>query len=144
MVDQRLETTVPGLFACGNCLQVYDTVDLLSLDAKKAGEHAAVCCIKKQKQEIIKTGIKELNVLPGNCVRYVVPQRISTDGIVHFTLRVDRPQGPVLLRFTARKKELFKKIFLGVNPVSMISVDVEIPSEALMKGDDVEVNINDL
>ncbi len=143
-IDQRLETTVPGVFACGNCLQVYDTVDMLSLDAKKAGEYAAVRCIIKQKQEIIKTGRKELNVLSGNGVRYIVPQRISTFGKVHFTLRTDKPRGPVKLRFTSGKRELVKKIFLGLNPVSMISADVEISSEILMEGNDIEVKINDL
>jgi thioredoxin reductase len=143
-VNQQLETTVPGVFSCGNCLQVYDTVDMLSLDAKKAGEYAAVHCIKKQKQEITKTGKKELCVLPGNGVRYIVPQRITTIGIVHFTLRVDKPRDAVNLRLTAGKKELGKKKFLRVNPVSMISIDVKIPSEILMNGSNIEVNISDI
>lgn len=142
-IDQQFETTVPGVFACGNCLQVYDTVDMLSLDSKKAGEYAAIRCIKIQNKEINTTVKKELNVLPGNGVRYVVPQRISTKGIVHFTLRVDKPRAPVILKVMSGEKELFKKNFLGVNPVSMISVDVDIPSEIVRGGNDIEVKIND-
>ena len=41
IVDQHLETNLDGVFVCGNCLQVYDTVDMLSIDAKMAWKNAA-------------------------------------------------------------------------------------------------------
>lgn len=143
LVDQRLETSEPGVFACGNCLQVYDTVDLLSLDAKKAGKYAAEHCNIKQKQSISKKRKQGLNVHPGIGVKYVVPQQISTDGTIHFTLRAEKPQGVTILRLTAGKKELFKKKLLGVNPVNMISIDVSIPPEILRFVSNVEVTISD-
>lgn len=41
VVNERLETTVPGIFACGNVLHVHDLADHVSEEAKKAGEFAA-------------------------------------------------------------------------------------------------------
>ena len=41
VVNARLETTVQGVFACGNVLHVHDLVDNVSLEAEKAGAFAA-------------------------------------------------------------------------------------------------------
>jgi CxxC motif-containing protein len=41
MVNARLETTVQGVFACGNVLHVHDLVDNVSLEAHEAGSFAA-------------------------------------------------------------------------------------------------------
>lgn len=141
LVDQRLETTLSGVFACGNCLQVYDTVDMLSFDAKKAGKYAAQHCIKKQ--VIPQKSKNAVNIRPGHGVRYVVPQQVSTCGSVDFTLRADKPRGASILRVTAGNKELFKKKLLGVNPVSMIRVNTHISSEIFMNTSTVEVTISD-
>jgi len=141
IVDERLETTIPGVFACGNCLQVYDTVDMLSFDAKKTGKHAAEHSFKKQ--SIKQDRKKGLTVHAGGGVRYVVPQRIFTCGTVHFTLRADTPRGISILRLTVGKKELLKKKLLGVNPVSMIRIDAHIPTEILTNNKQVEVTISD-
>lgn len=41
MVNESLETSIEGIFACGNVLQVHDLVDFVSQEGKKAGENAA-------------------------------------------------------------------------------------------------------
>lgn len=143
MVNQRLETTLSGVFACGNCLQVYDTVDMLSLDAKKAGEHATEHLMRKQKKAIPQDRKNAINVSPGIGVRYVIPQRISKCGTIHFTLRVYKPGSAKILRLTAGKQELLKKKLPWVNPVNMISIDAHIPTEILRTTNNVEVTISD-
>ena len=40
MVDDRMQTSIPGIFACGNVLKVYDLVDNVTEDAIKAGQAA--------------------------------------------------------------------------------------------------------
>ena len=40
-VNELLETTIPGIFACGNVLQVHDLVDWVTLEAERAGKSAA-------------------------------------------------------------------------------------------------------
>ncbi|KYK24908.1 oxidoreductase [Thermoplasmatales archaeon SM1-50] len=141
LVNQRLETTIPGVFACGNCLQVYDTVDMLSFDAKKTGQYAAEYFIRKK--AIGQNSKKGLIVHAGVGVRYVVPQRISTYGTIHFTLRVDKPRGATTLLLTAGKKEVLKKKLLGVNPVSMIRIDANISAEIFMAANELEVTLCD-
>ena len=41
VVDERLQTTVAGVFACGNVLHVHDLADHVSQEAAEAGKHAA-------------------------------------------------------------------------------------------------------
>lgn len=41
IVNESLETNIPGVFACGNVLHVHDLVDFVSQEAASAGRHAA-------------------------------------------------------------------------------------------------------
>ena len=49
VVNGRLETTVRGIFACGNVLHVHDLVDNVSLEAEKAGAFAAEYILEGEK-----------------------------------------------------------------------------------------------
>ena len=134
-VDQNLETTIPGVFTCGNCLQVYDTVDQLAIDAYHAGSNAA-CYGKKKKQE--KTSI---NVLPGEGVRSLVPQRITRSGRVRLTVRAIQPMEKATFCVTSGGKQLLKKRLPWVNPANMIIEEVDIPPDVMESGLDIEVSI---
>ena len=72
-VDSDMQTTRPGIFACGNAVQVHDLVDFVSQEAAVAGASAA---------QYKDTGKKApyYHTAAGNGVRYVVPQRINMDG----------------------------------------------------------------
>ena len=87
IINQFFETSVPGIYACGNCLHVYDTVDVLSVGAKFAGKHAAKHAIEKidKKDGFVK-------VISGNGIRYIVPQQVDCPGKINFSLRVDKPR----------------------------------------------------
>ena len=136
IVDQNFETILPGVFACGNCLQVYDTVDMLSADAKIAGMRAAERIRKARKES------KELKVIPGKGVRYVIPQKVSYPGVISLTLRVKKPMEGVTLHVIAGKEELLKKRLLWANPANMIKINVNIPEEAF-SSHAVEVRIDE-
>nr|WP_300922419.1 FAD-dependent oxidoreductase [uncultured Dubosiella sp.] len=74
LVNESLETSVPGVFACGNVLHVHDLVDFVSQEAAVAGRRAAQYVLKDlpdTKQEI---GIKTRGI-----VRYTVPGTIDPD-----------------------------------------------------------------
>lgn len=135
VVNQNLETTMPDVFACGNCLQVYDTVDALSADAKCAGRNAAKKSKVQQKQKI--------KTRPGKGVRYVVPQIVNESGKTHISLRVEEPKESSRLYVVADGKEFFNKKMPWVNPANMVSVDVDISAELLKKGQDLEVYLDD-
>jgi NADPH-dependent 2,4-dienoyl-CoA reductase/sulfur reductase-like enzyme len=143
LVNQELETSLDGFFACGNSLQVYDTVDMLVVDAQRAGRHAGDYAVRKPPTAIQKRTVRKINVLPGANVRYVVPQRVTRDGIVHFTLRAQRPDCGTILRIRAGENELLKKKLPWVNPVSLISVELTVPAEVIAAGKDIEVTIGD-
>ncbi len=74
VVTDSLETSVPGIFACGNVLHVHDLVDHVSSESFRAGEAAA-----RYAMGLRRTG-KEIAVRDGRGVRGTVPQKIVLDG----------------------------------------------------------------
>ena len=74
VVSDRLETDLPGIFACGNVLHVHDLVDYVSQEAALAGKSAAAF-VRSGGGE---TG-RRVRVAAGNGVRYTVPQFIGPD-----------------------------------------------------------------
>ena len=95
LVDEGCQTRVPGIFACGNVLQVHDLVDYVSEEAERAGLSAVQYIMEGEKP---RAGIP---VNPGFGVRYVLPQTIGcTDRDVSVFLRVTQPFGRVAFRIT--------------------------------------------
>lgn len=95
LVDENCQTKVPGIFACGNVLQVHDLVDYVSEEAERAGL-GAVKYINGTKE--IGEGIP---TKPGYGVRYVLPQVIhNTTEDVSLFLRVTQPFGKVKFSVT--------------------------------------------
>lgn len=72
-VDQFMETSIPGIFACGNSVHVHDLVDFVTEESLLAGKCAAEYC----KNPMAVKGTLSVPVLPGNRVRYTVPQHID-------------------------------------------------------------------
>ena len=71
-VDDRLETSVPGVFACGNVLHVHDLVDFVSEEASRAGEAAA-----KYSKGSLRENAKYAEIKAAGGARYTVPKRID-------------------------------------------------------------------
>ncbi len=99
LVDEHRQTAVPGIFACGNVLQVHDLVDYVSDEAEIAGAGAAAFVRNKAENRAAVT------TKAGNGVRYVLPQQVRADGgeDVSLFLRVVRPFGKV--RYTVSDGE---------------------------------------
>lgn len=95
LVDENCQTQVPGIFACGNVLQVHDLVDYVSEEAERAGLGAF------RYIQGMTAADDPLPVKPGNGVRYVLPQQIGRrDEDICLFLRVTKPFGRV--RFTVK------------------------------------------
>jgi len=93
LVDESCQTRIPGIFACGNVLQVHDLVDYVSEEAERAGIGAANYVMGSSSCEAA------IETRAGHGVRYVLPQVIRTrDENVTVFLRVTKPFGRV--RFT--------------------------------------------
>ncbi len=86
VVDESLQTSVPGLFACGNALQVHDVADHVSEEGATAGTNAARYAAGRRPA----TGGAE--IVPGEGVGQTVPMRINaanltSDPVVRFRVR---------------------------------------------------------
>ena len=75
VVNESLETSIPGVFACGNVLHVHDLVDYVSEEAKRAGENAAKYVQADGKES---TG-DEIKLIATDGARYTVPSTINVD-----------------------------------------------------------------
>lgn len=85
-VDSSYQTSVPGIFACGNVAHVHDLVDDVSEESWLAGTSAAAY-IRGEHSE----GISVLPVVRGEQIRSVVPQRILMDREATLYIRPLRP-----------------------------------------------------
>ncbi|MBE6727999.1 MAG: FAD-binding protein [Ruminococcaceae bacterium] len=131
IVDENRQTAVEGIFACGNVLQVHDLVDYVSDEAELAGMGAAAYVLGKLKpQSTVKT-------TPGNGVRYVLPQRVSTnkDEDIALFLRVTKPFGKV--KFTVRSGEniLATAVRLKAAPGEMEKIVIKADKMPLITND---------
>lgn len=75
IVNESLQTSIEGVFACGNVLHVHDLVDYVSLEAAAAGCAAAsyVC------EGACAAGVREVELVARGGVRYTVPSLVATD-----------------------------------------------------------------
>lgn len=74
LVNESLETNIPGVFACGNVLHVHDLVDYVSEEAQRAGSNAA----KYVKGKLTDCG-SVITLAASDGVRYTVPHQINRD-----------------------------------------------------------------
>ncbi len=75
VVNESLETSIPGVFACGNVLHVHDLVDYVSEEAKRAGENAA----KYVQADGRKADGEEIQIIATEGARYTVPSTINVN-----------------------------------------------------------------
>ena len=70
VVYENMETSRPGIFACGNVVHVHDLVDYVSAESERAGAAAAEYALNPPAEE------KAVSLVNGDGVSYTVPQRI--------------------------------------------------------------------
>ena len=75
VVYENMETSVPGIFACGNVVHVHDLVDYVSVESERAGAAAAEFVLKGKREGTA------LTVQNGADVGYTVPQRIRVSDV---------------------------------------------------------------
>lgn len=102
VVNESLETSIEGVFACGNVLHVHDLVDFVSEEAGRAGIHAAeyICSWKEGQTEEETEQVIQIQTEGG--IRYSVPQMI----------RPKHMEDTVTLRF--RVGQVFKDVYVSV------------------------------
>ena len=89
IVNEMMETTKEGIFACGNSLHVHDLVDFVTKEGRTAGKGAA-----RYLKNLVSRSDKKIECNTGDGISYVIPQIINKDNIdenVEFKFRVRGP-----------------------------------------------------
>ncbi len=128
VVDNYMETSVEGIFACGNVLHVHDIVDFVTEESEKAAVGAA---------KYIKNGKVQsefVDTIPGKGVYYVVPQKIRKDnleGKIELLMRVDDiyENTKLVLKSKGNKIGEFKKRYMMPSEMVKIQMDSQILAE---------------
>ena len=110
-VDNSLETSVEGIFACGNVLHVHDLVDQVTQEAQDAGQFAAAYVNNKKKVSAEQEEKdKAISVVPEGLVHYTVPSEIYPEKtpVVKIKFRVGRPENSGKILVTAGDQVLFE------------------------------------
>lgn len=104
VVDQSLQTGVPGIFACGNVLHVHDLADNVTTESERAGAAAAAYALGSGAGAVPDC---ELTVSPAGIAGYALPGRITTVALTKLNFRVRRPVDAARVRILAGGEELF-------------------------------------
>lgn len=104
VVDQSLQTGVPGIFACGNVLHVHDLADNVTTESERAGAAAAAYALGTGAGAVPDC---ELSVSPAGIAGYALPGRITTVTLTRLNFRVRRPVDAARVRILADGEELF-------------------------------------
>lgn len=104
VVDQSLQTGVPGIFACGNVLHVHDLADNVTCESERAGAAAAAYALGTGTGAVPDC---ELTVSPAGIAGYALPGRITAVALTKLNFRVRRPVDTARVRILANGEELF-------------------------------------
>ncbi|MDD3428675.1 MAG: FAD-dependent oxidoreductase [Oscillospiraceae bacterium] len=131
LVDENLQTNIPGTFAAGNVLQVHDLVDYVSLEAEQLADGVT--------RYLTQGALPACNysVSAGQGVGYVVPQRISGTRDVTFSLRVRRPMRGCTLKIIQNGQVIATKKLPKALPAEMERI--KLPVANLQATGDLEV-----
>ena len=139
VVDDTLQTSKEGIFACGNVLHVHDLVDFVSAESFKAGKAAAAYVQGKKR-----TG-RYVSVKDGDGVRGVVPQKLLIpDGDAENVQIMFRPSGVyenAYIRVMDGERELIKQKKRILTPGEMAELILKPEVVKGLSGADVTVSI---
>jgi NADPH-dependent 2,4-dienoyl-CoA reductase/sulfur reductase-like enzyme len=120
-VDSHLESSIPGVFSCGNSLQVNDLVDNVSAEGELAGKWAARHALGKSSETPVKLPVRH-----GAGIRYVTPQTVYAGETAIMSLRVNAPGRNKIMRFSSGKQILSEKKLKYVSPAEIISLELQL------------------
>ncbi len=123
LVNESMETSVPGIFACGNVVHVHDLVDFVTEESRRAGANAA----RFVKGEI-KTESEYMNITVSGGLSYCVPHRIRYSALqdkLDLFMRVDKvfPAASIVIINSGREIAKFSKT--NLTPGEMIKQTVK-------------------
>ena len=121
-VDDRFQTNVPGIFAAGNVVHVYDLADWVTEAGLTAGKFAAEHAIQERLRQQ-----RHIPINAGQNVRYVVPHTLDKENLaeneIRLQLRVKAPiETPVTVQVLDGENLIAKKGEQYARPGEMIEI----------------------
>lgn len=132
VVDQSLQTGVPGIFACGNVLHVHDLADNVTCESERAGAAAAAYALGTGAGAVPDC---ELTVSPAGIAGYALPGRIAAVALTKLNFRVRRPVDAARVRVLADGEELFAGKVRAFKPSVMESFP--LPAKVIQRALDL-------
>lgn len=132
VVDQSLQTGVPGIFACGNVLHVHDLADNVTTESERAGAAAAAYALGTGAGAVPDC---ELTVSPAGVAGYALPGRITAVALTKLNFRVRRPVDAARVRILAGGEELFAGKVRAFKPSVMESFP--LPAKVIQRALDL-------
>ena len=140
VVNQSLQTGVPGIFACGNVLHVHDLADNVTCESERAGTAAAAYALGGGADaEAGAPGAGcQLTVSPAGIAGYALPGRITAVALTKLNFRVRRPVDAARVRILAGGEELFAGKVRAFKPSVMESFP--LPAKVIQQALDLGAN----
>ena len=132
VVDQSLQTGVPGIFACGNVLHVHDLADNVTTESERAGAAAAAWALGTGAGTVPDC---ELTISPADIAGYALPGRITAVALTKLNFRVRRPVDAARVRILAGSEELFAGKVRAFKPSVMESFP--LPAKVIQRALDL-------
>lgn len=140
VVDQSLQTGVPGIFACGNVLHVHDLADNVTTESERAGAAAATWALNGDAGASAASMGCELTISPAGIAGYALPGRITAVTLTKLNFRVRKPVDAARVRILAGDKELFAGKIRPFKPSVMESFP--LPAKVIQRA--LELNVSEI
>lgn len=141
-VDDHFMTNVPGIFAAGNVVHVYDLVDWVTEAGFVAGKAAAEHAAREKAYQY-----RHIPLKAGENVRYVVPHQLDkqslADGFVRLQLRVSTPiEERIMVTVEDGGQVLAKKAEPYARPGEIITLELKSDAyDAVQKATSLSVHV---
>jgi thioredoxin reductase len=124
-VNDEFQTNVPGIFAAGNVVHVYDLVDWVTEAGFSAGASAARYAVAERQKEN-----RSIPMIAGENVRYIVPHRLDKSHMqeedIRLQMRVRNPiEEPVWVEVHDGSNLITRKAEQYVRPGEMVTVELK-------------------
>ncbi len=130
-VSSTLETSMPGVFACGNVLHVHDLVDFVTKESLLAGRYAG------EWAQGVRRPADNIRLVPGDNVRYCLPQTLSPEREHTLYMRCKKAMKPCRIRVG----NLLEKEQRFVVPAEMIMLKIKPDLLDRFHGDTLRIDI---
>ena len=139
VVNQYMETMIPGIFTAGNCLHVHDVVDFVSQEARLAGRSAALYLRNE-----IDNNEKKIAIKPGQNISYVLPQFVLENSVddITFKFRVRKPLKDQVVMIRSGETVLGKAVKPALIPSEMVMVNLSKDKLQEVK-DEIVISVED-